>query len=189
MQRRCRSKGLWFLSELVSIVSPHRIPHRWRCTVLPCYRMCRFGAYLPYPAASLFKPSTRLLPYVPVQHTCIMSQPPAPVSVPQTSATTPSGSSSHIESIFDAALKSYKKKTKKDLKNHDLFKQLETCDSPAAILAVFQASRFDRTGDDDALKKWLVPTINVLYAFSETIGEGVSLVNIDSSVHLLVDIL
>jgi hypothetical protein len=118
-----------------------------------------------------------------------MSQPLAPVSLPQTSATRPSGSSSNVEGIFDAALKSYKKKTKKDLKNHDLFKQLETCDSPTAILAVFQDAQFDRTGGDDRLNKWLVPTINVLYAFSGALGEGVGLVSIDPSVHLLVDIL
>ena len=120
----------------------------------------------------------------------IMSQPPAPVSIPQIPANTPSGSSSNIESIFDAALKSYKKKTKKDLKNHDLFKQLESCDSPAAILAVFQAAQFDesRMARDERLKKWLVPTINVLCAFSGTLGEGISLVKIDSSVHMSVSI-
>ncbi|KAN0136449.1 hypothetical protein V8E53_005817, partial [Lactarius tabidus] len=83
-----------------------------------------------------------------------------------------------IERIFLAALKSYKKKTKKDLKNHDLFKQLETCDSPAAILAVFQADQFDpsRTGSNERLNKWLIPTINILSAFSDTLGEGISLV-------------
>jgi hypothetical protein len=113
----------------------------------------------------------------------------ASVSISQTPATAPSGSSSNIEGIFEAALKSYKKKTKKDLKNHDLFKQLETCDSPAAILAVFQAAQFDQTGSDDRLKKWLVPTINVLYAFSEALGEGISLVNIDYSVDLSVNTL
>ena len=114
----------------------------------------------------------------------------APVSSPQAPATTPSGSPSRIEGIFDAALKSYKKKTKKDLINHDLFRRLESCDSPAAILAVFQAAQFDqsRMAGDDKLKKWLVPTINVLYAFSETLGGGVSLVII-SSTHLSVNIL
>jgi hypothetical protein len=101
----------------------------------------------------------------------------------QTPATSSSGTSSNIESIFLSALKSYKKKTKKDLKNHDLFKQLETCDSPAAILAVFQADQFDpsRTGNNDGLNKWLVPTINVLSAFSDTLGEGISSVTIDAS--------
>ncbi|KAH9167687.1 hypothetical protein EDB89DRAFT_1909854 [Lactarius sanguifluus] len=109
-----------------------------------------------------------------------MSQSPAlaPISVPQAPASAPSGSSSNIERIFDAALKSYKKKTKNNLKDHDLFKQLETCDSPAAILDLFQAAQFDpsRTAGDDRLKKWLVPTINVLYAFSGTLSEGVALV-------------
>ncbi|KAH9069587.1 hypothetical protein EDB83DRAFT_2582810 [Lactarius deliciosus] len=122
--------------------------------------------------------STRLL------HTSNMTQPPTTVSMLQAPATTLSESSSNIEGIFDAALKSYKKKTKNDLKNHDLFKQLEACDSPAAILAVFQAARFDfsPTARDDRLKKWLVPTINVICAFSGALGEGVGLVNINSSV-------
>ena len=115
-----------------------------------------------------------------------MSQPSASVSVPQAPATT---SSSDIERIFDAALKSYKKKTKKDLKSHDLFKQFDECDSPAEILAKFQATHFDdpsQTGSDDRLKRWLVPTLNVLCAFSDTLGEGVSLVIIDTSLPLQV---
>ncbi|KAI9436836.1 ankyrin repeat-containing domain protein [Lactarius indigo] len=104
---------------------------------------------------------------------------PAPASMPQAPVATPSESSStRIERIFDIALKSYKKKTKNDLKNHDLFKKLETCNSPAAILAVFQTAQFDpsKTASDDRLKKWLVPTVNVLCAFSGTLSEGVSLV-------------
>ncbi len=111
-----------------------------------------------------------------------MSQPPAPGSMSQTPAATPS--SSNIESIFETALKSYKKKVRQDLKKHDLFRQLEQCDSPGAILAAFQADQFgpSRTGDDDRLKKWFVPTVNVLYAFSATLGEGVGLVNINPSV-------
>ncbi|KAN0127648.1 hypothetical protein V8E53_014540 [Lactarius tabidus] len=36
----------------------------------------------------------------------------------------------------------------KDLKSHDLFKQLETCDFPAAIRAVFQTGQLDTGGDD-----------------------------------------
>jgi hypothetical protein len=66
----------------------------------------------------------------------------------QSPATTPT--SSNIEGIFNAALNSYKKKTKKDLTKHDIFKQLENCGSPAAILAVFQAEQFNpsRTGSD-----------------------------------------
>ena len=115
-----------------------------------------------------------------------MSQPSASASVPRAPAST---SSSDIERIFDAALKSYKKKTKKDLKSHDLFKQFDECDSPAEILAKFQATHFDdpsRTGSDDRLKRWLIPTLNVLCAFSDTLGEGVSLVIIDTSLPLQV---
>ncbi|KAH9069615.1 hypothetical protein EDB83DRAFT_440553 [Lactarius deliciosus] len=71
-----------------------------------------------------------------------------------------------------------RKRPRTILRNTDIFKQLEICDSPAAILAVFQATQFDpsRTTADDKLKKWLVPTINVLYAFSGTLSEGVALV-------------
>ena len=110
-----------------------------------------------------------------------MSQTSASISVLQTPATT---LSSDIERIFDAALKSYKKKTKKDLKSHDLFKDLEECDSPAIFLAKFQATHFDdlsQTGSDERLKRWLVPALNVLCAFSDTLGEGISFVIIDSS--------
>ena len=96
-----------------------------------------------------------------------MSRPPATTSY------------SNIESIFDAALKSYERKTKKNLKDDNLFKQLEGCDSPAAIISKFQASQFD-DGGDDRLKRWLVPTLNVLCAFSDTLGEGLSLVIVDS---------
>ncbi|KAI9436655.1 hypothetical protein H4582DRAFT_2129896 [Lactarius indigo] len=104
-----------------------------------------------------------------------MSQLLASGSMSQTPATT---HSSNIEGIFDAALKSYKKKTKKDIKKHDLFKQLEQCNSPAAVLAAFQVDQFDPswTGSSDRLKKWLLPAINVLYAFSATLREGVGLV-------------
>ncbi|KAF8268526.1 hypothetical protein EI94DRAFT_1143358 [Lactarius quietus] len=93
----------------------------------------------------------------------------------QTPTTPPS---SNIERIFDVALRSYKKKTKKDVKKHDLFKQLEKCDSPTAILAAFQADQFDssRTGGNDWLKRWLRPTINVLCAFSATLCQSVGLV-------------
>ena len=116
-----------------------------------------------------------------------MSQPLASVSMPQTPRPETTSSSSDIERIFDTALKSYQKKTKKNLKDHDLFKQLEGCDSPAAILAKFQSAHFDdqsQTGSDDRLKRWLVPTLNVLCAFSDTLDEGVSLVMIDSFVPL-----
>ena len=94
--------------------------------------------------------------------------------------------SSDIERIFVAALKSYKEKTGKDLRNHDLFKQLEACNSPATILAVFQAAQFDpsRTGAPAKMKQWLFRTLDVLCTFSNTLREGVGLVITKSSVTL-----
>ncbi|KAH9059744.1 hypothetical protein EDB87DRAFT_736118 [Lactarius vividus] len=104
-----------------------------------------------------------------------MSRLPASGSMSQTPVAMPP-SSSNIEGIFETALKSYKKKTKQDLTKHDLFKQFEKCDSPSAILAAFQADQFGRSPIDDASNKWFIPTVNVLYAFSASLGEGVGLV-------------
>ncbi len=87
--------------------------------------------------------------------------------------------SSRFQAIFNAALKLYEKQTKKDLIAHPLASQLQTCDSPTAILSVLQekAREFDRArSGDERLTKWLNPTVNVLYAFSAALGEGVGLV-------------
>jgi hypothetical protein len=102
-----------------------------------------------------------------------------------------SGSSSNFQSIFDAALNQYKKKTKNDLVAHQLTARLESCTSPGAILFVLdeqygvQDFVQSRTGDERP-KQWLSATANVLYAFSATIGQGVGLVNtMTSRVYLL----
>ncbi|KAH9071619.1 hypothetical protein EDB83DRAFT_260546 [Lactarius deliciosus] len=87
--------------------------------------------------------------------------------------------SSRFQAIFNAALKLYEKQTKKDLIAHPLASQLQACDSPAAILSLLQekAREFDQArSGDERLTKWLNPTVNVLYAFSATLGEGVGLV-------------
>ena len=98
------------------------------------------------------------------------------------SHTTPS-SSSNFQLFFDNALKAYEKHTKKDLLTHPLAAQLQSCDSPTAILAVLQQqvqklnqSRTSR----EKLTKWLDPTVNVLFAFSGALGEGVGLVCLGS---------
>jgi hypothetical protein len=86
-------------------------------------------------------------------------------------------------SIFNAALEAYKCKTKRDLASHPLLPTLQSCDSPDAILAVLreQIPAFSQSQNgDDALTKWVTPTVNVLYAFSSTLGQGVGLVNIDT---------
>jgi hypothetical protein len=76
-------------------------------------------------------------------------------------------------------LNTYKKRTKNDLLAHPLAAQLQSCDSPSAILAVLQqqVQGLDQSqNSDDRWTKWLDPTVNVIYAFSTTIGAGVSLV-------------
>ncbi|KAN0140663.1 hypothetical protein V8E53_001490 [Lactarius tabidus] len=91
---------------------------------------------------------------------------------------TPS-SSSDFQEIFSAAVKAYEKRTQKDLLNHPLASQLQACDTPASILAVLQGQVDDldhAQKTDERLTRWLGPTIDVLLAFSDTIGEGVSLV-------------
>ena len=98
-------------------------------------------------------------------------------------STEPSTSTSHSNflSIFDAALEEYKRTTKKDLTSHPLLPSLESCDSPEAILTVFreQIPGFSESQNgDDGLTKWVTPTVNVLYAFSDTIGQGIGLVSI-----------
>ena len=94
------------------------------------------------------------------------------------STTTPS-TSTNFEAIFTAALNAYNKQTKKDITSHPLAVQLQSCDSPGAILSVLrtQVQAFDNSqSSDEKLTKWLDPTVNVLYAFSATLGNGVGLV-------------
>ncbi|KAI9441064.1 hypothetical protein BJY52DRAFT_511493 [Lactarius psammicola] len=94
--------------------------------------------------------------------------------VPSTST-----SSTDFETIFRAALEAYNKQTKKDIASHPLAVQLQSCDSPGAILTVLRAQvqAFDQSRSaDEKLTKWLDPTVNVLYAFSATIGSGVALI-------------
>ena len=90
----------------------------------------------------------------------------------------PSTSISHsnFEFIFNAALETYRRKTKKDLTSHPLLPRLQSCDSPEAILTVLreQINGLNQSQNgDDGLTKWVTPTINVLYAFSATLGQGV----------------
>jgi hypothetical protein len=98
----------------------------------------------------------------------------------QTHPIASSSSSSNFQLVFDAALKAYEKKTKSNLLTHPLAAQLQPCDSPTAILSVLQdlIQQFDRRrSSDERLTNWLTPTVNVLYSFSSTLGQGVGLVN------------
>jgi hypothetical protein len=103
---------------------------------------------------------------------------PPPRSIMSTEPST-STSNSNFASIFNAALESYKHKTKKDLTSHPLLPSLQSCDSPEAILAVLREkipALNQSNGGDDSLTKWVSPTVNVLYGFSATVGQGVGLV-------------
>jgi hypothetical protein len=71
------------------------------------------------------------------------------------------------------------KKTGKNLLSLPLFRDLNACESPQDILNKLQDPNlgFNQPGSrDDSLTKSLIPIVNVLYAFSATLGEGVGLV-------------
>jgi hypothetical protein len=97
-------------------------------------------------------------------------------------STEPSTSTSHsnFASIFNAALETYKYKTKKDLVSHPLLPSLQSCLSPEAVLTVLreQIPAFSQSPNGD-VTKWVIPTVNVVYAFSDTLGQGVGPVNIN----------
>jgi hypothetical protein len=88
-------------------------------------------------------------------------------------AASSSSSSSNFQLILNNALDTYKKRTKKDLREHPLAAQLQTCDSPSAILAVLQQQAQEAEQSritDERWTKWLDPTVKVLHAFVSILG-------------------
>ena len=85
-------------------------------------------------------------------------------------------SSPNFQLIFTNALDAYKKCTKNDLLRHPLVVQLENCTSSSAVLGIIRRQVQGLQGDDDRLTRLLDPTVRVLQVFSDTLGEGVSLV-------------
>jgi hypothetical protein len=93
-----------------------------------------------------------------------------------------SSSGSNFQSVLNAALDAYDKKTKSKLLAHPLAAQFQSCDSPTAIISILQdiiQQFYRRHRSDEKLTNWLNPTINVLYAFSSTLGQGLGLVSLD----------
>ena len=94
-------------------------------------------------------------------------------------ATASSSSSTNFQLIITNALDKYKKRTKNDLITHPLAAQIQSCNSPSAILAVLQ-QQVQGVGQprssDERLSRWLDPTVNVIYVLSSTLAAGVSLV-------------
>ena len=92
-------------------------------------------------------------------------------------------STSNFAAIFDAASREYKSLTKQDLATHPLAAAMEGYNTPDSILNVFrkQASAFDKfRKGDDKLMEYLTPIVNILFTFSDTLGEGVGLVSLHS---------
>jgi hypothetical protein len=88
-------------------------------------------------------------------------------------------SSSNFQLIINNALDEYKKRTRNDLLAHPLAAQLQSCNSANAILAILQqqVQELDQSrSSDQRWSRWLEPTVNVLYALSSSLGEGVGLV-------------
>ena len=88
-------------------------------------------------------------------------------------------STSNFQLVINNALDKYKKRTKNDLLAHPLAAQLQTCNSPGAILVVLQqqVNGLDQSrSSDERWSRWMDPTVNVLYALSSTIAAGVGLV-------------
>jgi hypothetical protein len=105
---------------------------------------------------------------------------PSPITsiMPQTSLEV--ASHFNYQSIFDSALEEYKSKTGKDLTEDPLLRSLETCDTPDAVLTILRAQILGpgpSQSSHDKLTTWLDPTVNVINAFSATIGGGVGLVS------------
>ena len=81
--------------------------------------------------------------------------------------------------IFLDALFSYRKQTKIDISQHALLPKLQNCNTPDMIVNVLRTSKarpFFRS--DEGSPPWLATTVDVLHAFSFTLGRHVGMVNI-----------
>ena len=94
------------------------------------------------------------------------------------------GGSSHSNNnwatIFQAAVNEYETVTGIPLHTHPFATQLDNCDSLQAVSNVFQsqaqAFRKIRKGDEE-LMEYLGQIVQILLAFSGTLGEGIGLVS------------
>ena len=86
----------------------------------------------------------------------------------------------NFTAIFSAAIVEYQTLNGKPLDAHPFATQLNTCQNPEAVLNLLrtQAQAFSKfRKGDEKLMSWLDPTIYILSAFSDTLGEGISLVS------------
>ena len=128
-----------------------------------------------------FAPRARRLSIVPSALAPIIlscTSKPLPLSSMSQAHAITASSSSNFQSIIDNALDKYKKRTKNDLTTHPLATQLQSCNSPTAILAILQQLVQDPSSSDGRWSRWLDPTVNVIYALSSTVAAGVGLVRL-----------
>jgi len=124
--------------------------------------------YHPIPGSILRTPTQTIVvpPSFPISSICGMSQ----------------SSSESFESIFNAALEDYAKRSGTRLdEHHPLVKQLENCNSVDSISSVIQehARRFRKfRGEDGILMRSLKGAVQVLYTLSTSavLGESISIV-------------
>ncbi|KAI0281075.1 hypothetical protein BC826DRAFT_1144696 [Russula brevipes] len=87
-------------------------------------------------------------------------------------------STNNFTAIFTVAQDEYKKLTGQDLRRHPLALKFDTCRSPEDVSNIFQTQAqalitFNK--GNEALMRWLNPTVNILFIFSATLGEGIGL--------------
>ena len=142
-----------------------------------CQR-CQQACVVPY-RVTISVNTAALLPLSPIPPLIALSTQTMSQTPPNASS---SSSSSSFQSVLNAALDAYEKKTKNKLLTHPLAARLQSCDSPTAVLSVLQdlIQQFNRRRrSDERLTNWLNPTVNVLYSFSSTLGQGVALVSLN----------
>ena len=96
-------------------------------------------------------------------------------------------SADNFTAIFNVASAEYQRLTGKSLDSHPFAAQLDTCKNPEAISKVLrtQAQAFSKFREgDERLMAWLDPTISILLTFSDTLGEGISLVSNPSNLRM-----
>ena len=87
--------------------------------------------------------------------------------------------SSHLQVLFEAALRDYEKQTGTKLAEHPLARQLETCNSIESVTAVIQGQARDFgefKGCESKVTKSLLRAVSILYPLSAALCEAVPLV-------------
>ena len=88
--------------------------------------------------------------------------------------------SSHLQVLFEAALRDYEKQTGIALAKHPLAEQLQNCDSVESVTAVLreQTQAFSEFQGKDKVSKPLEKAVSILYTLSATanLGQDIGLV-------------